>query len=365
MIDKERIQTLSAEEIARTVTGMSTEQLQSILPGFTLEQITAALGAVTQDKDPAWQAKTTLILSSIVNIRWLEAVGRVLNPQQAQAMLDYCQKVDKSQQWKLSPLVVGMSPSDFADLLTHATHSQMDLLKHEGMAEPMQFQLRTLAQEWLYAIERLCSIGTGYEQDILALNGSELDDSTYQAILKKFSSLHDNLSYLLDGINKALAITWHTNRIDLIEKFSIIKELCQKAIFMIVGHPRSPFEHPTGLYEFLERHLAEIFGHATDPDLLKDDDSPFDALGKFNIWHLEDYWEAGLLPHISHKEALHLNPSDFSEEGYENHQQKLMEEVKNKLEEMGLNNVRAFKLAGIWSPKMFKEYVSKHREPLN
>jgi len=137
--------------------------------------------------------------------------------------------------------------------------------------------------------------------------------------------------------------------------------MCQKALILVVGQPRTPTEPPTGMYEFLERHLKEVFGHPSDPDVLKDEDSPLEALGKFSIWHLEDYWDAGLLPKIANKEGLHLDPLEFSEETCENHRRKLLLEVQNNLETLGLTNVGAFKAAGLWSPKLFKEYVAQNQ----
>ncbi len=360
-MDKEKVQDLGIEETAKAVLEMSPEELILTVPHLNLEQTLSALSAVQEDRDPNWREKTHIILANILNVRWLEAAGRVITPWQTVEMLDYCHRVDKSQQWKLSPLAVGMPHDRFSKVLLYATPEQMDQLKHEGMAEPLQFQLKAITQDSLYQVDKLCSLEPVYEQEMLSLNLNDLDTKTYREMLNKFEELESSLVHLLENVNKALTLTWNTNRIDLIEKLSIVKELAQRALVIIVGHPRSLAEAPTGLYAFFENQLSEVFGHSTDVDALKDEDSSLDALGKFNIWHPEDYWDYGLVPHIAQKDALYLNPQEFSEEVCENHKRRIMQEVQKSLQDLGLVHVKDFKLNGIWSAKLLKDFIDQQR----
>lgn len=360
-MDKEKTQDLGIEETAKAVLEMTPEELILTVPHLNLEQTLSALSAVQEERDPNWREKTHIILANILNIRWLEAAGRVITPWQTVEMIDYCHRVDKSQQWKLSPLAVGMPHDRFSRVLLYATPEQMDLLKHEGMAEPLQFQLKAIAQESLYQVDKLCALEPVYEQEILSLNLNDLDMQSYQAMLNKFEELEGSLDLLLQNVNKALALTWNTNRIDLIEKLSVVKELCQKALVIVVGHPRSLVEPPKGLYAFFENQLAEVFGHPSDADALKEDDSGIDALSKFNIWHPEDYWDYGLIPHMARKDVLHLDPKEFSDEVCDNHKRRIAQEVQKSLEDLGLVNVKDFKLKGIWSAKMLKDYIDGPR----
>ena len=360
-MDKEEIQQLNVAEIAKVVNEIDPKDLQHMAGSLTLDQILGVLPAISEEKDIEWSQKTLILLSSILNIRWLESVGKVLTPMQSREMLEFCLNQDKSHQWKLSPLVVGMSHENFAQLLMLATDEQLQLLKHEGMAEPLQFQLRTLSHDLLYTIERDCNEAHALEQEILALNFSEIDSNAYQTILRKIEKIGSHLENLTRVINRALEISWHTNRIDLIEKLSLDKELTQKTMFAVIGNPRGAASSPTGLYDFLEKKLGECFGHSSQPDALKDEDAPLEALGKFNLWHLEDYWEYGLLPKVTKLDALHLDPGQYAEEVCENHKIKLIQEVQKNLEALGLLSVRDFKLKGIWSRKMLKEYIKEHQ----
>lgn len=360
-MNKEYLAGLNIEDSAKAILSMSPDDLVLLASHLTLEQMLAGLAVIQEDNDPTWKEKTRILLANTLNIRWLEAAGKVLTAEQTVEFLDYCQRIDKGQSWKLPALAVGLPHDRFAKVLTTASPEQMDMLKNEGMAEPLQFQLRALSQEWLYEIDRLCSLGNNYEQEILKLNLNQLDKVTYDEILKKFEMLEFDIQTLLDSINKALEVTWHTNRIDLIEKFSLVKELCQKALVVIVGGPRTNTDAPTGLYGFFEEQLSEVFGHSSDLDRLKDEDSGMDALGKFNIWHPEDYWDYGLIPQMGRKEALHLDPREFSEEVCENHKRKILQEVQKSLEDAGLVHVKDFKLKGIWSPQLFKAFLDSRQ----
>jgi len=100
----------------------------------------------------------------------------------------------------------------------------------------------------------------------------------------------------LATLNKALQLAWNSNRVDLIEKLSTAKETCQKFVISIIGHPRHAVNPPTGLYARLEARLNAVFGNPSDPNDIEaagNDEPAMEALVKFSIWYLKDYWDLG------------------------------------------------------------------------
>jgi hypothetical protein len=295
------------------------------------------------------------IIRSIQEIRQLELAAQTLTPPQFLIIVDaISQKVLPES--KLLPLLVGLPTETFIQILTIASAPELDLLKLESVTEPIQHHLTTFSNKAEKASEQIA-------EDLIRI-GKWIQQIDMDLISKKeLGDLRDQLSYskgyfqeLLAVIDKALAVTWNTNRLDLIEKFTSLKEHSLITLYDFIGSPRDGEEPATGMYDQLGKRFAMVFN---DSDLLKDSDPATEALAMFSIWYLKDYWRVGLLPSVKTEEDL--EPIETDDIAKRDHRQKLFSQVQENLNRLGIGTVGDLKKAEIFSQKLLKEYLSTHR----
>lgn len=259
---------------------------------------------------------------------------------------------------KLLPLLVGMKPEVFKELMANATQKQLDLLKKEAITEPLQYQIQTLANLLDNEVTAINKMTIQSEQGISTIDLKEFSLADLSMIKDLFYALSKRSQVLLKILSNVLTIAWHTNRPDLLAQLGHAKEMCQKNLVYGIGCEQS-LDHPsTGLWELLKTRLSSVFGNTNyDEKALKDEDPAMEALVKFSIWYLKDYWEVGLLPEIQFETQLELDPNKYSEKEILEYREKLFTLVQLNLAKLKLFTVADFKSAGIFSRKSFIEYV--------
>lgn len=242
----------------------------------------------------------------------------------------------------LAPLLVGLPSSIFMQSLQSMGINQINRLKLESKSEPLQHQILHFIH-WLETEEEgnQTQIST-LEKVIEQLDPTQLHTKDLQDLLGKINHLRRQNLIKLPAIDNALELLWNSNRIDLIEKLSLIKERLLREMVFQIGHA-----HPaTGIFAKLEKSLNKVYiSNLTGP--LDDEEPAIDGLANFSIWYPRDYWETGLLPQI--KNCAELDASS----------QKLMDLVQENLQKLDIGTVGALKKANIFSKHMLKEHVKK------
>lgn len=281
----------------------------------------------------------------------LESIGRSLAATDFLNILDLI-ALKKLPQSKLAPILVGLSPDAFLHSIQSITKDSLQVLKLESTSEPLLHHLtlfvnntKVVHQKLLDELESLRHAFTHFVREELS----------YQILRHWIETLHEtsvNYQNDLATIDIVLEICWNTDRIDLIEKLSRMKEHAYDQLVTEIGHP-SDGEYPsTGLYAILKESLEYIFNEVDLPD-----DAPsMEGMVQFSVWYLKDYWEVGLLPSLKIIEQLETPPGS-SEQDNIKHKQKFFKQVEENLVKLGIPTVGDLKSAAIFSKKMLKEFV--------
>lgn len=254
-----------------------------------------------------------------------------------------------------------MSYDFFLLLLIQASPFQEKLLKSESILEPIQHHLTLLIHSLSSIYAEQVQHFTFLENQVKSL---DLDTVEQEQIIEQEKAIENlrksfiNIQFLC---SKALAIAWNSNRADLIEKLSSIKEQSQKFSTLVIGHQGHPDSPPTGLYDVLKNQLNKVFNDDNNQPL-SDDEPAIEALVKFSIWYITDYWEMHLLPGISHSE-LDLDIDASTEHERIDYRRKLFLEVQKNLEKLGLFTLGDLKKNMIYSKVALKNYIQKNLMP--
>lgn len=297
-------------------------------------------------------------INALSDTSQLEAIGKELTAAQMLLIIDAASHKTIPEN-KILALLVGLSNDVFRQVLHNAGPAQLGFLKLEGVTEPIQHHLTLLA-------------GTTEAQDILIGTNLMMIDHDIQEldlanvgrkeIMQILKQLEIKKEYYLNTISlasKALTIAWNTNRLDLIEQFTHIKERCLSSLHDFIGSPSKEDCPATGIYGNLDQKLASVFANNHQ---LKDSDPSTEALAVFSIWYLRDYWAIGLLPLIKRQEDLELNTED--ESAKRDHRQALFTTVQENLNRLGIGTVGDLKKAEIYSKKLLADYISVYRSKI-
>lgn len=316
------------------------------------EDLNAVIPLLSEQYDPEWQKKLVALVSRLSRHSDLEIIGKLASYPQILTIVDRCQDKDK-----LGPLFVGMNHSFFLEVLMNATPDQLAILKHESITEPIQHHLTLLIHEFLLIFASAEAQLKALENEIAGIDLKQISGHEileYREKIKHFELYHH---HLLEKINRCLAIAWNTNRQDLIEKFNVIKDQCQKVLKYLIGQPKTDSEQSVGLYGSLEKLLDSVYAdpdHPESVESLKDSEPAIEALVKLSVWYLQDYWEIGLLPAVQTREEL--SRPEIRE--------KLFHDVENNLSKLGLHRVMDLKEANIYSKKTLIDYIYENRQKI-
>jgi hypothetical protein len=199
------------------------------------------------------------------------------------------------------------------------------------------------------------------------LNLDEVTSTQIALLTEEIENNANTYQSLLEKINRLLMLIWNTNRTDLIEKLSIAKETVQRVLNMRIGNPKTEVTSSTGLFGHFEQRLSAVYGGADnqqDIETLDDDEPALEALAKFSIWYLRDYWEIGLLPKITDPQHLIFRQERQLDEHPSSFREKLYQEVQANLKKLQLSTVKDLKQREIFSRATLKEYIQKHKHLL-
>lgn len=355
-------QSCSLEQLEHAVLNMTPDELQHDIPQMSHEQISKVFSLLNSDRDPNWEKKIKSAIAGLSDPHQLEPIGRSLNLKQ---ILQILKSIAKEDYEKLSPILVGMPPFAFSQLLTQTSPEEFEILKQEAIAEPIQHHLTVFTHELFNVLNELNSTLELLETSIEMLDPSRYGQNEIDILMQAIDQSRKVLVDIVGKTNKALAIAWNTTRTDLIEKLSYIKETSQRYQGSIVGNPRTDTSEQSGLYLKLEERLHAIYGDPNDPndtEALQDDEPAIEALVKFSVWYLQDYWEIGLLPAIARPLDLDLDKESHSERERTEYRANLFKEVQDTLHKLGLDTVKDLKNACIFSRKALKDFISQSLE---
>jgi hypothetical protein len=347
---------LPVNERIHKLLNASNNELTKDAARLSAAEISELLSLLIADHDQAEKnqhlySKGLALILGLDEAIQLQAAGKSLTSLFANYLLESISNGDIAMQKRLSPLLVGMNPSVFAETLWQADDKQISVLKDEASTEPLQHHIGLLAQD-LGAIlddgqKKLDSL---YHQ-IQELPLTNLDTEK----LKSFDNEAERLCNITfvpqQIINKALAIAWNTSRIDLITKLSSLNEHFHKYACHFNEPSANSSSGTINLHTALKDKLNSVFTEKAN-----DDDAAIDALAHLSIWYIQDYWEIGLLPNVSNIE--HLLASGNNANSLKG---TLFETAKSNLEKIGLTTLKDLKEAHIYSKKALKEFIaSKH-----
>jgi hypothetical protein len=349
----------SLEKALHYFSESDTEQIESGISTMTPEQVIAIITYANSVSENGIKNKIEAIVRGLNTPLQLEAAGKVISPFLLVGLF-YTTLKEEKHYWKLSPLLVGMPRKSFNQLLCQVSTEQLHFLQNEGVTEPIQHHLTLLSHEINIRFNQTLREIELYQSNINLIETHLLTSQNIDPLIHQIDSFSLTLKELLDMANKALAIAWNTKRLDLIDSFSRMKNGCQKILSEEIGL-KIPV---TGLYEKFENKLFSIFGNSNDStqmDAIKDDEPAREALVKFSIWYLRDYWEVGLLPEIKDFNKLDLELAKLSEEQRSVYRQELFEEAQKNLSQLGISTVKDLKKARIFSKRTLEEYIQlKH-----
>jgi hypothetical protein len=355
---------LPVEQLKRRIREISAEQLQTHCGKLSPANIKAIVAFLTEKFDAEWKEKIQALVLGLIDCEQLEVVGKSLNLAQAMELLRMSSLETVPQlQSKLSPIFVGMPHPLFRQILTVAPSKEFIVLKREGITEPMQHHLTLLIHEMTTQLTDCDSALTNLEREIEGLQIAEMGRADIAAVKQKIAGTAECYQAMLDLANQALAVAWNTNRPDLIEKLSTLKDNWQKSLHYRVGTPVAESSRPTGFYAILEKRLHAVYGNSDDPndiEALKDDEPAIEALAKFSVWYLQDYLEIGLLPKIESADLLDMDPAIYTERERQEYREQLFMQAESNLEKIGLKTLKDLKEAQIFSKKALLEYIREH-----
>jgi len=357
---------LSNKELAEVFLKMDIKMVAHVSGSLTPERAAYVVSSL-ESKAPHCKETSHRICAVFLGLTTKEqvvAVGRVMNTKFTMSLIQELIKKDQSHLWKISSLLIGLTQRVFNKILTTASDKEMAVLQHEAMKEPLQHHLTVYVheadQELNERIDNLLQIQS-------ALTNVDLENFSYQDLRELLDHVEDHsakLDHFLAKLNRALGVAWNTNRPDLIDRLNKINDTCHRAKEITIGTPRSKTSLPTGIYQTFEEALCQAFQNTNPNETLQDDELGVDALGALSLWYVKDYWNMGLLPSISKEELLKLDPETHSDKECQDYRAKLMEEVNQNLEGLGLSTVGDFKSAFLGTPNLLKGYVERRSASL-
>lgn len=318
-------------------------------------------------QNPPSSSQDQELLSSIhhtAHASQLEDIGKKLDAFQFLSILNASAQQTFSSD-KLLPLLVGLPASAFIPILKSITSDQLELLKKQGPTEPLQHHLYLFSTHYEKKLQDYSEYIDQLQLTIQKMDREQLTFQELASIEDKITSFQKVYKEDFEIMDKALALAWNSNRIDLIQKLSQLKEHIINQLIFQVGNARSETSHPSGLFETLERSLFQLFEigktQTTEFRLLKNEDSSIEVLAKFSVWYLKDYWELGLLPSVKEAGKIELNLSHKSAKNHSKEHEKLFHEIQNNLDLLGIGSVEGIKKAKIFSKPMLQSYIVEHQ----
>lgn len=355
-------QSIDLKQLKNQYLSLSNMDIKENIQAMTPEQIAVLIELFGQEPGASGGAKLVAALAGLKENSSLELVGRTITAQQFLTILASKNQIEASPFRKIPPLLVGMNFQIFLEVLLEIPKELLLAIQDEGNTEPLQHQLTLLCHELSQQLKHLFDNLLHLENQLDKIDTRKINHdlllSTHHAIKEWEIFANKNLI----RIQNALSIAWNTTRTDLVETLSFQKEAWVKYAALAIGRQREYGQPASGLYARFESRLNTIFSNSEDPadiEALQDNEPALEALVKFSLWYLHDYWEIGLLPEIAHPSQLDLDPISHSDKERAEYRTTLLQEAQLNLERVGLKNVGDFKTKAIYSKEMLQDYLKK------
>ena len=348
----------TADGLMRFIAQSQNEQLIAALPQFSIQELAESFVLLQNEEIQNREGKMIALFEFIDASEQLEALGKNLSVQQFLHLLDFLVAHD-SYQNTLSTLLIGLRSEIFCKALNFFQSGHLALFKEEGKLEPLHYHLTQFVHEGESLYQHIDRQIERFEESLQTIGGEELTVERLENLVSQISPFRNKLLDCLERISVALSIAWNTDRIDLIEKLSGINEALQRLLVLFIGHPASDNLPSTGLYLRIEQILSTIFDSS-----LKDEDASIEGLTRLSVWHLKDYWELGLFPHIHQLEELDLDAAQPEGKQREVRHQHLFSHVQQQLERLKIGTVGDLKREHLFSKPLLKAYIDRNRNLL-
>lgn len=342
----------SIHEMEQIVSVLTPDQIKHEVENISLEHVPLLTSLFKNEKLINWKDKFLAFFLGLKEKKEIMLFAQNLDIEQLKIVLLNQSLSENDSSWKIYSLFIGLPQRLFNQIILEPAVEIQDLLKKEGITEPIQHHLNLLSHELSQAI---FSKETDLEQlqnEILKIDLKTEKLINIKSLQQRIKGLCNDYRMILNLVEKALGITWNTNRTDLIEKFTWIKEHAQKALSLSIGHFSDGSIVSESLYSLLKKKIDDFYSDVED--ILEDDDLAIEALPKFSIWYFEDYSEVGLIPKKARQKKV-------QEKDWVTLQPTINEEVKEYLKDFGINTVKDLKDLFIFSRESLKEYIQSHK----
>lgn len=341
----------------------SNDEIRDIVSTLNPEQLAAVIQNINENTTPYWKGKIRAIILGLSTPEQLVCVGHSLTVPQ---LLDLFESnlLSLENIHKLLAILVGLPYQTFSLLLSELSEEPLQTLLETSFSEPLQHQLTVFIHEmnnrYLILSEELNSLLS----EIETLSTEGLSRNDLMSIKDRINNFSLEFNLSLIKIKNALKIAWSTHRLDLIENLNSLKDKYTHTLIGYIGHPETSLG-ATGLYELLKERLNVVFGNPfdlNDPESISNAEPSIEALVKFSIWYIKDYWEVGLLPKIKAESQLELDPHSHTEQERATYRDKLFNDVKLNLEKLNLKTLWNLKKAHIYSKNALVEYIIENKK---
>lgn len=350
------------QDIQALLKDSTPQQVQQAAPKLSEKQLSSAITFLnTASLHQASEKLHALVAGSTENSH-LESIGATLTHEQMLSLLSMFKTSNGMINEKLSPLLVGMPKEVFAFVLRQANPDQLQILQNAGSIEPMQHHLTMLSHNLNGNLSDFAHEFSLLEEITQKMDINDIGFEDIVKMTKRIEMLRVAYHLLNEMTERGLAIAWHTDRSDLIEKYNTIRSICHKNTLEIGSRGDGHATKPTGLFLQFGNRIMSVFGNPDDPhdvEALQNDEPAIEALAKFSVWYLEDFYEVGLLPEINTPDQLDLDPKTHSEQERAAYRNDLIQQARQNLEQLGIKTVADLKINAIFSKITLQEFINR------
>lgn len=269
-------------------------------------------------------------ITSLHDPHELELLGKNLNSTEFFALFSIL-KQDHKVIEKLNAILAGISHDVFFEVLPKLSAMEIQLLQQESATIPVQHHLTALSLEKTKVLKEIETTYASLETFIEHIEVDKLRVIDCTELLNKIRDLQSLAESQLDLLNQGLKLAWNSDRADLIENLSFLKETILKYKLQFIRE----------LSEELKNKFNSVYADFNDDKI-----PVMEALTKLSVWHLKDYFDLGLLPEDA--KPLLDKVQD---------RQRLISQIKKNLEKINLVTLEDLKTAHIYSKKALQEFL--------
>lgn len=255
---------------------------------------------------------------------------------------------DTAREGELPYLLAGLDPGIFSDALRSLPPPLLSALQRDSIAEPLYYHLTQVLHQGEAMYRHLQQEIGKLQESIGNLEADSLSPDRVEELLKQIGQFHASVNHYLPILNNALQLIWKTDRIDLIDKLSTLKEQLLHLLAHTIGHPSNGETSSDGLFAALEDAYSTIYDST-----LQDTDAAIEGLTRLSIWFYQDYLDLGL-PLREDKTAAGKSAGEML-------QGDQLNQVQQLLEKLHIGTVKQLKQAHIFSKAMLKSYIERNK----